>query len=1011
MFQGHGVSRRVWFHLTAFVGLALFAAVLPARDFIRGDSNQDGIVNIADPQHTLNFLFQGGAAPPCMAAADANDDEIVDISDAITTLEVLFLGKPPRLPFPLPGPDPTPGLPCGFGAPSNLSCRAAGPAVDLSWRLGDAYSAVEVLRDGESAAVLPGEATSYRDRPPAGGRHQYAVRGRRGGTASDAAACTVSGLPENQPPVITLIAPAQGALISTDTVEVRGRASDDGGIARILAGGIDVTPAGSPAPPVAFSARIPLEPGPRLIRIEAVDDFGRASFLELAVGRMPLLRRDALSPGVALAISGTTGYGELEAIVRPFLAQLPALIDGSIRGVELYRDTILGVGIRVVGNRAEVSGPIGIDLFPSAEHGGRIGLRVTFQQVTLFADGRSDFGFLGTDTWTATFVARDVAITGTFAFHPRADRSGLEVESEGFRAEIGSSNLTVSGFLDPFGVFDAVVNSLAGVFRSEIEAQVKSAVETTANQQLLPVLAEAFGSLRFDLDLGAVAMETLYNDVLESAQGLAVLFDARWRGLERDPAFPRYPGSKATFPPFPVFPLAAAVSHPVDATISFSGDTLNQAFAELVASGFLKGDFDLESVGSPLPLTAGTAAALIDQRLVTLPGVSPEDPLGLRLEAKAPFEIVIGAGVIGRPIVGEGALWRYAKGTSEPPSSWNDPSFDDSRWSLGRSGFGYSSDASELQPVRTILSDMAGSYASLYLRTNFQLDDPASLGPLLLRVIHDDGFVAYLNGQEVGRRNLAGAPGSRPPFGALAETAIEPAIAAIDLAPFRGLLRRGSNVLALQGHNASLSSSDFILAPELVEARPLPAGTISALPVQILAREIVVTFVADGGRDGVGAGNSDSSSADDVDLFALSLAFRLQAALLLQRGADGRPVLVFAIDTADGPDPDLFPDAIVGGAAGLEIAVAGEAFDIDDVILLEFADFILALFGPALGETLSGLELPPLPLPELVFDLDADGRPDVRLDIQNATFVPIDATGDGTADWICILSDLRAAAP
>ena len=58
---------------------------------------------------------------------------------------------------------------------------------------------------------------------------------------------------------------------------------------------------------------------------------------------------------------------------------------------------------------------------------------------------------------------------------------------------------------------------------------------------------------------------------------------------------------------------------------------------------------------------------------------------------------------------------------------------------------------------------------------------------------------------------------------------------------------------------------------------------------------------------------------------------------------------------------------------------------------------------------LDTLELPSVPLPELAFDLDADGEADVLLEIRDATFVPVDTTSDGVADWICILSDLRSA--
>ena len=58
----------------------------------RGDANADGQIDLSDPVFTLQYLFRGGAVPPCMAAADANGDGAIDISDPTYTLNHLFIG-------------------------------------------------------------------------------------------------------------------------------------------------------------------------------------------------------------------------------------------------------------------------------------------------------------------------------------------------------------------------------------------------------------------------------------------------------------------------------------------------------------------------------------------------------------------------------------------------------------------------------------------------------------------------------------------------------------------------------------------------------------------------------------------------------------------------------------------------------------------------------------------------------------------------------------------------------
>jgi hypothetical protein len=986
-------------------------APLPAGDFIRGDSNRDGTVDISDAQFTLSFLFLSGVPPQCRAAADANDDEDIDLSDAIATFGTLFLGRPAKLPLPgpLPGPDPTPGLGCGLPAPGSLVCRKAGPAVDLTFGWREPCDAVEIRRDGAAVATLPANSTSHRDRPPTGGEHTYEVRGIVAGAAGEPSTCRVTAIPANRPPVLMFTSPLQGAVVDGGTVPVNGRVSDETGVPKIVVAGDDATPAGPPATPYNFGGTASLVAGPNLVRVEAVDDFGRAAFASIAVGGTPILRTGEAALGLALDLTGDGGYGEIETILRPFLSQVPALLDAGIRGVRLYEGSVLGVDITVTGNRVEVTGPIGLDIFPSGAGGGRVGMKVTFETVRLYADGRSDYGFLGTDAWSATWTAYSVDVAGTVAFVPRADRSGLDVTSDGFTVTFGNSDLSVSGFLDPFGIFDGLVNFLASLFRGEIESQVRSAVEDSMNRELLPVLQEALGGLSLDVDLGAARLDTYFQDVLESDRGLSVLFGATWTGAARDPAFPAHPGSKARFAPYPSFPLGVSVAHPLDATICLSEDTLNQALLEIVAGGILKADMGLAGISSPIPLNVGTIASILDPRLGLLPGLSSDTPLGLRIRADLPPTIRPGEGVVGRLLLSEGSSWRYFKGTAAPPATWKNFDFSDAAWARGSSGFGYSSDPAERRILRASLDDMAGKYGSLFLRTKFTLADPATPLGLVLRVYYDDGFVAYVNGREVARVNMSGSSGTPPAFGDLAASAVEPTWVDIDLSPFRSSFRAGDNVLAVQAHNAALDSSDFVILPQILEPLPPPAGTLSAFPSRIKVTGLTVTFVADPAADGVGEGDADGVK-DDVDLFAFALNFLLDAKVLLLPDEEGAPALAIDIATADGTDADKFPDAIFGGAAGIGIEVAFEAVDVDDAFLGDFAELTLLLFAASLGESLGGFEIPSIPLPELAFDTGGDGNPDVSLEIVSGTLAPSDTNGDGRPDWICILADLRAEA-
>lgn len=80
-----------------------------SNEFLRGDTNADGVIDIADVVFLLTYLFNDdGDVPECLDASDANDNEKIDLSDAIRVLGFLFKDEadlPP--PFPECGIDPT----------------------------------------------------------------------------------------------------------------------------------------------------------------------------------------------------------------------------------------------------------------------------------------------------------------------------------------------------------------------------------------------------------------------------------------------------------------------------------------------------------------------------------------------------------------------------------------------------------------------------------------------------------------------------------------------------------------------------------------------------------------------------------------------------------------------------------------------------------------------------------------------------------------------------------------
>jgi len=179
-----------------------------------------------------------------------------------------------------------------------------------------------------------------------------------------------------------------------------------------------------------------------------------------------------------------------------------------------------------------------------------------------------------------------------------------------------------------------------------------------------------------------------------------------------------------------------------------------------------------------------------------------------------------------------GATWRYLPGTAEPDPAWKTEGFDDSSWASGPGGFGYGPDC--VAQRGTTLSTMQNSYVSLYTRHPFSVPNPALITSLTLNMDYDDGWVAYINGAEVARSpGMGGTPGVPPAYNAVTATTDHecstgsPANPAenFDLTPFIALLQAGNNVLAIQGHNRALTSSDFSLIASLTAVQAAGCAT------------------------------------------------------------------------------------------------------------------------------------------------------------------------------------------
>lgn len=192
-----------------------------------------------------------------------------------------------------------------------------------------------------------------------------------------------------------------------------------------------------------------------------------------------------------------------------------------------------------------------------------------------------------------------------------------------------------------------------------------------------------------------------------------------------------------------------------------------------------------------------------------------------------------------------GSAWKYVLGTNEasnPMDAWRGTGFSDAAWGTGASPLGYANPVNDPPEsgIATVLPDprTSTSYQTVYFRKTFTIANPADLVRLDVLLQVDDGYVAWLNGTEIGRDNVAeGIPFS----GDAAPTSVAPHVTTIVLSNnLSSLLLTGANVLAVHVLNAAMPNDDLFFdaavsgliddqGPTIINRFPDPGATVAQL--------------------------------------------------------------------------------------------------------------------------------------------------------------------------------------
>ncbi len=212
--------------------------------------------------------------------------------------------------------------------------------------------------------------------------------------------------------------------------------------------------------------------------------------------------------------------------------------------------------------------------------------------------------------------------------------------------------------------------------------------------------------------------------------------------------------------------------------------------------------------------------------------MSASGPIYYTLDGTDPYDV---AGPLRPPtskgLVARNAAKRVLVPTGPVDNAWRGSgAFDDSDWLPVPGGSDTVGFASSVRGGSRLSLDLKSRMydlqTSCYVRVPFTFTgERQNLVNLVLNVQYNDGFIAYLNGVEIARRNFTGVPAWNSAASAAVSTA-EGKLESIQVVSSAAALRSGDNVLALQVLNISASSPDLLMAVELLaeesDGRPAP---------------------------------------------------------------------------------------------------------------------------------------------------------------------------------------------
>jgi len=176
--------------------------------------------------------------------------------------------------------------------------------------------------------------------------------------------------------------------------------------------------------------------------------------------------------------------------------------------------------------------------------------------------------------------------------------------------------------------------------------------------------------------------------------------------------------------------------------------------------------------------------------------------------------------------------WRYYNAGDIGAAPWTTAGYNDSAWLQGNAEIGFG-DGDEVTDLTAGGVSRKNTY---YFRKKFNVTDPAAFTSVTLHLQRDDGAVVYVNGAEQWRSNMPAAPAvityatsASSAQSNADEDAFWPRTWTMAATP--NLLQAGENIIAVEVHQISTSTSDISFNAELlaVPVAPPPSAMTAVM--------------------------------------------------------------------------------------------------------------------------------------------------------------------------------------